>query len=129
MALFGQSFDHAFSWYADVRNKKTGKPRTYYMGGRVSREDVAEHIAVHYPHVEVLSIAPCISQPTRVLIPVPPEDYEYGHRVACEKMMAEQQELNDRNLWYATKPLKLKPLSLKPLAVKPISLKPLSMSM
>lgn len=74
-----EGLNHPFSWHARVRNKNSGKERDYWMNGsEASREDVAQHIAVHFPNVEVLTIDRCTRQPDKMLQPVPPEDFQFG---------------------------------------------------
>lgn len=111
--------DHPFSWCARVRNRRTGKERTYWMNGnQVTRETVAEHIARHFRGVEVLWIDRSTSIPGQPLQPIPPEDYEFGHREAVEKILRGEDRPNA-----GPKPLAIRPLSLKPLSIKPLSLR------
>jgi hypothetical protein len=53
-------------------------------GSQITRELVAGHIATHFPGVELLSCDPCTAAPTRPLLPVPPEHYEFGIRDRVE---------------------------------------------
>lgn len=78
--------DHPFAWYAIVRNRTTGKERTYYMNGtQVTRELVAQHIATHYPNVDVITIDRCTRPPGGVLYPVPFEDFTRGVFASMER--------------------------------------------
>ena len=82
-STFGLS--HPFSWYALVRDKRTGREFTYWMNGsQITRELVARHIATHFPGVDLLSCDACTAPPTRPLRPVPPEHYEFGIRRQVE---------------------------------------------
>lgn len=111
--------DYPFAWYAIVRNRTTGKERTYWMNGsHVTRETVQQHIAANYRNVEVVTIDRCTSMPTRPLTPVPPEDYEFGYRDAVERFLTGA----DREA-FGPRPIALRPLALKPIALKPLSLR------
>ncbi len=115
----GQLSDHAFTWYAEVKNKTSGKPRTYYMcGAGVTRETVAAHIAQHFRNVEVLMIDRCTAQPTKILTEVPCDDYEFGIRTKLEAYMAEEQERKEREICRGIRPIRLRPISLKPLPAR-----------
>jgi len=74
--------DFPFSWMVEVREKYGAKhPYGYWVagGGSVdSREKVAEHIRIYYPHVEALSIKRQKTPPECKLIPVRPTHYQYG---------------------------------------------------
>lgn len=108
--------EHPFAWWARVRNRKTGKERDYYMNGtQATRETVAQHIASHYRNVEVITIDRCTAMPVRPLVPVPPEDYEFGHREAVERILSGE----DRPPGAGPKPLAIRPISLKPIRIKP----------
>src|SRR5690349_14687397 len=79
---------HSYSWYARVRDKKTNKEWTYWINGNhLNREAVAEHIRVHLPGVETISVDECHEMPTRILQPVPPSHFEYGIREGVENLL------------------------------------------
>ncbi len=66
-------------WYAEVKEKATGKPYTYYINGSFdSIQQLAEHITRYFPHVEVLHCDRVTVQPTRMLVPIPPHHFEHG---------------------------------------------------
>ena len=80
--------NHPFAWYALVRDRKTGRRFTYWMNGsQITRELVAQHIAAHFPGVELLTCDPCTAPPAQPLRPIPPEHYEFGIRVKAEAEM------------------------------------------
>lgn len=77
--LVGAPVDHPFSWYAVVKEKVTGKQWTYWFNGvQLNREAVAAHIALHYRNVEVVTIDPCTTMPTRALQPIPANHFQFG---------------------------------------------------
>jgi hypothetical protein len=119
MMVPGSAFpglDHPFSWYAIVREKKTGKEWTYWMNGTlVTRETVANEIATKYRNVEVVTIDRCTSSPTRPLQPVPASHYEFGYREDAER-------IDDPSPSIA-KPIPIRPISIRPISIQPLSLR------
>jgi hypothetical protein len=78
--------NHPFSWYAVVKEKATGKQWTYWMNGNhLDRESLAEHIRVHFPNVEAVTIDRCTQMPTRPLQRIPAAHYEMGILKAVER--------------------------------------------
>ena len=76
--LIGQApINHPASWYAVVEDKKTGKRWTYWINGsQQTREAIADHVAVFYPNVKVITIDRTHKMPDRILQPVPPEHFQ-----------------------------------------------------
>lgn len=90
-SIFG--INHPFSWYANVKDRKTGKEWTYWMNGsQLTRGAVALHIATHYPGVEMISCDQCTGPPTRAIQPVPPTHFQHGVLQAVEDEIAGPRE-------------------------------------
>lgn len=85
-SLNGTPINHQFSWYAVVKEKTSGKQWTYWFNGnQINREIVAAYIADRFRNVEVVTIDPCTSMPTRMLQPVPAEHFQFGVFKAMEE--------------------------------------------
>jgi hypothetical protein len=80
--------------------------RTYWFNGNhPTRQAIADHIRDFYPNLTVITLETCKAQPTRLLIPVPPEDFQNG--VLKQALGLDQAQPDQR------KPISLKPLSLR----------------
>lgn len=103
--------NNPFAWYAIVEelpdSKNPGKQWTIWMnGGGASREDVAKHVAEHYPHVKAITINRALTPPTRPVQPVPLHFYEWGYRA---KALGLEEETEPQRI-IVRKPITLKPL-------------------
>lgn len=79
-------YSHPFAWYAIVQERQTGRRWTYWMNGsQLTRESVAEHIAVNYPNVKAITIDRCTKSPDKTLVPVPPHHFQFGLLAETEK--------------------------------------------
>jgi hypothetical protein len=106
-SLTGQN--HPFSWYALVKDKKTGKQWTLWINGnQLSREGIAEYLAVYFTNAEPITIDRCTEHPIGVLQPVPPQLFEFGIREKMEEILRPPAVAGPR-------PIPLKPLSRQPL--------------
>ncbi len=98
--------DHPTSWYARVKNKKTGKETTLWINGNhLNQEAVAQHLAVYFTNAEPITIERCLVPPG-MLKPVPPDLFEYGIRAKIEENIREPS---------IARPIPLQPIKLQPL--------------
>jgi hypothetical protein len=67
-------------WYCQVRVRKTGAPFTYWVNApHMIRDDVAAHVAKHFPNVDFVSCDPAITPPDgNRMKHVPPEHFQHG---------------------------------------------------
>ena len=101
--------DHPFAWYAIVEHKTTKKRWTIMINGlNLDRESVAGWVATHLRNADLITADRCTEQPTRMLIPIPSELYDFGIRAQIEKELAPPEVPGRRTI-------QLKPLSLQPL--------------
>lgn len=78
--------DHPFTWYVIFKDKTDGRQLTMWLASSFqTREQVADHVRVHYHNMEVITIDRAMGQPTRMLTPIPPHLFQFGILKAMEQ--------------------------------------------